>query len=121
MPTTAILQAYSVGEQIAYLKSKGVTFELCSEEEAAEYLSNANNYLRAASYRKLYLHVSIDPEDERTCFEVVVSPMRVGITTSGPLYFHFKKQRWETPSCPVSPLVYRRPPTSCLNPQRMIS
>ncbi|WP_281702599.1 Abi family protein [Cryptobacterium curtum] len=44
----------TVGEQIAHLKSKGVTFELCSEEEAAEYLSNANNYLRAASYRKLY-------------------------------------------------------------------
>lgn len=37
------------------------------------------------------------------------------------LYLHFKKQRSETPSCPVSPLVYRLPPTSCLNPQRMIS
>ena len=41
-------------EQIAHLKSKGVTFDLCSEQEAADYLEHANNYLRATSYRKLY-------------------------------------------------------------------
>lgn len=41
-------------QQIAHLKRKGVTFDFCSEKEAAEYLSMANNYLRAASYRKLY-------------------------------------------------------------------
>lgn len=39
---------------VSVLKAHGVTFELCSEEEAAEYLAHANNYLRAASYRKLY-------------------------------------------------------------------
>lgn len=39
----------TAGEQIVHLKSRGVTFELCSEEEAAGYLSNANNYLRAVS------------------------------------------------------------------------
>ncbi len=44
----------AVDEQIAHLKSKGVTFELCSEEEAAEYLHSANNFLRTSSYRKLY-------------------------------------------------------------------
>lgn len=44
----------SAGEQIDRLRSKGVTFELCSEEEAADYLAHANNYLRAASYRKLF-------------------------------------------------------------------
>lgn len=43
---------------VAHLKSKGVTFDLCSEIDAAAYLAGANNYLRAASYRKLYpVHV----------------------------------------------------------------
>lgn len=41
-------------ELVAHLKSRGVTFELCSEADAAAYLAHANNYLRAASYRKLY-------------------------------------------------------------------
>lgn len=36
------------------LKRRGVTFELCSEDDAVEYLSHANNYLRTASYRKPY-------------------------------------------------------------------
>lgn len=44
----------TVVQQIEHLKSKGVKFELCSEEEAADYLANYNNYLRTASYRKLY-------------------------------------------------------------------
>ena len=44
----------TVGQQIAHMKAKGVTFELVSEEEAAAYLASANNYLRAASYRKLF-------------------------------------------------------------------
>lgn len=33
---------------------KGITFKYFSEEEAAEYLSNVNNYMRTASYRKNY-------------------------------------------------------------------
>lgn len=36
------------------LKAQGVTFRLCSETEATRYLDNENNYLRTASYRKLY-------------------------------------------------------------------
>ncbi|MDO4849568.1 MAG: Abi family protein [Coriobacteriia bacterium] len=44
----------AVSEQIAHLKSRGVTFELCSEAEAADYLRTANNLLRASSYRKLF-------------------------------------------------------------------
>ena len=39
---------------VARLKAKGVTFDRCTEAEAADYLAHANNYLRAASYRKLY-------------------------------------------------------------------
>jgi abortive infection bacteriophage resistance protein len=44
----------TVGEQIEHLKSRGVKFELCSEDAAAFYLEHANNYLRVAAYRKLY-------------------------------------------------------------------
>lgn len=39
---------------ITDLKARGVTFELCTENEAVGYLAHTNNYLRAASYRKLY-------------------------------------------------------------------
>lgn len=44
----------AVEQQIAHMKSKGITFDLCSEEDASEYLAQANNYLRTASYRKLF-------------------------------------------------------------------
>lgn len=43
-----------VADQIDHLKKKGVTFDLCTEEQAAEYLHAANNLLRTSSYRKLY-------------------------------------------------------------------
>lgn len=43
----------AVVEQIEHLKTKGVTFNLCTEEQAAEYLHTANNLLRTSSYRKL--------------------------------------------------------------------
>lgn len=33
---------------------KGITFSIMSEEDAAEYFSKRNNYLRTASYRKNY-------------------------------------------------------------------
>ena len=46
--------SFAVSEQIAHLKSRGVTFELCSEADAAEYLHGANNLLRVSSYRKLF-------------------------------------------------------------------
>lgn len=41
-------------EQIAHLKAKGVTFDCCDETVAADFLRGGNNYLRTASYRKLY-------------------------------------------------------------------
>ena len=46
--------AHTPQELVGLLKSRGVTFELCNEAEAASYLRRVNNYLRAASYRKLY-------------------------------------------------------------------
>ena len=42
-----------IEEQIEHLKSKGVTFELCSEEEAAECLSDKTYYFKVAAYRAL--------------------------------------------------------------------
>ena len=44
----------TVPEQIAHLKSKGVTFTLCTETEATDYLRSGNNLLRTSSYRKLF-------------------------------------------------------------------
>lgn len=39
---------------VAGLRSRGVTFGLVSEADAAAYLRDANNYLRCASYRALF-------------------------------------------------------------------
>lgn len=44
----------TVEEQIAHLTSKGVTFELCSKEEAAECLSDKTYYFKLAAYRALF-------------------------------------------------------------------
>lgn len=44
----------SVEQQVAHLKSKGVTFELCSEEEAIEYLSEHTYYFKLAAFRTLF-------------------------------------------------------------------
>ena len=44
----------TVDRQIAHLKSKGVTFDLCSEDEAAEYLSDRTYYYKLAAYRVLF-------------------------------------------------------------------
>lgn len=52
----------TVDQQIARLKSKGVTFDLCGEEEAADLLANGNNYLRITSYRRLYERKEEGPE-----------------------------------------------------------
>lgn len=49
-------------ELVGLLKSHGVTFERCDEDEAEAYLRHANNYLRAASYRKLYPVKSSGPD-----------------------------------------------------------
>lgn len=41
-------------ELVKDMKTRGITFEWISEEEAIRYLSDDNNYLRTASYRKNY-------------------------------------------------------------------
>lgn len=44
----------TASQLIAKMKSKGITFQYVSEETAAEYLTDKNNYLRTAAYRKNY-------------------------------------------------------------------
>ena len=58
----------SLGEiekQIEHLKQKGVAFELCSEEEAADYLRDKCNFFKLASYRKLFSKYEGGPRDRR--------------------------------------------------------
>ncbi len=44
----------SIDEQIAQLKEKGVTFDLCSEEEARAYLADRTYYFKIRSFRTLF-------------------------------------------------------------------
>ena len=44
----------AIEQQIAHLKQRGVTFELCSEDEAADILSSQDHYFRLAAYRALF-------------------------------------------------------------------
>ena len=44
----------TIDEQIDHLKTKGVTFERCSEPEAAAYLTDVNYYFRVTAYRTLF-------------------------------------------------------------------
>lgn len=44
----------SVEEQITHLEARGVRFDICGKDAAAEYLSKKNNYYKVASYRKLF-------------------------------------------------------------------
>ena len=39
----------TVEQQIEHLKSKGVTFELCSEEDAARYLAERTYFFKVAA------------------------------------------------------------------------
>ena len=50
--TEKIRPMLSSAEQIAHLKSKGVKFELITEEDAANYLIENNNYFKLRAYRK---------------------------------------------------------------------
>lgn len=43
-----------VEEQIEHLKSKGITFELCTEEQAAAYLADRTYLFKLAAYRELF-------------------------------------------------------------------
>lgn len=55
----------TVGRQIEHLKSKGVTFELCTEEDAARYLSERTYFFKIAAYRVLFDKRVGGPRDGR--------------------------------------------------------
>ena len=55
----------TIGQQIEHLKQKGVTFELCSEEEATTYLRDKCNFFKLASYRKLFSKFDGGPHNGR--------------------------------------------------------
>jgi len=44
----------TVEQQIAHLENKGITFKLISKDDAADYLTSKNNFLRTASYREVF-------------------------------------------------------------------
>ena len=44
----------SVQELVEHMKSKGITFNIVSQEDAVRYMEDNNNYFRVASYRKNY-------------------------------------------------------------------
>lgn len=44
----------TVEQQIAHMKEKGITFDLCSEEEAAKHLREKCQFFRIYSYRELF-------------------------------------------------------------------
>lgn len=48
-------------QQVSHLKSKGVKFQLLSEDEAVAYLSKSNNYFRLRSYRTGFPKVDEGP------------------------------------------------------------
>ena len=41
-------------ELVAHMKEKGIEFSIISEEDAIDFLSNHNYYLKLASYRTNY-------------------------------------------------------------------
>lgn len=47
-------QLLSAEEQVAYLKAKGVRFNIMDEAAAQEYLKTRNNYFKLTAYRKNY-------------------------------------------------------------------
>ena len=55
----------TIEQQIEHLKQKGVAFELCSEEEATDYLRDKCNFFKLASYRKLFSKYEGGPRDGR--------------------------------------------------------
>lgn len=52
-----------IDDQIAKLKSRGVAFELCSEEEAASYLADRTYFFKLYAYRTLFEKRVSGPRD----------------------------------------------------------
>lgn len=44
----------TAAEQIHHMQKKGITFDVCSQDEALQYLKENNNYFKLRAYRKNY-------------------------------------------------------------------
>ena len=56
----------TIEQQIEHLRRKGVSFELCSEAEAARILAGQDHYFRLAAYRVLFPKRVGGPRDGNT-------------------------------------------------------
>lgn len=54
VPERCLKPLLTVEQQIAHMKSKGITFDLCSEEEAAAYLADRTYFFKLYAYRVLF-------------------------------------------------------------------
>lgn len=54
MPYKTTKPKQTAQQLVCKMKNKGITFKYISEDDAANYLTNVNNYLRTAAYRKNY-------------------------------------------------------------------
>ena len=50
----ALKPKLTIDEQIEYMKQQGISFELCSEQKAREFLENHNYFFKIKSYAKNY-------------------------------------------------------------------
>lgn len=50
----AVKVKFSIEQQITHMKSKGITFDIVSEQEAYDYLENNNYYFKIKSYAKMF-------------------------------------------------------------------
>ena len=55
MATESDKPLLTIGEQIAHMKKQGIRFDICSVDEAKDYLTNHNNYFRTRSFRTGFL------------------------------------------------------------------
>ena len=53
----------TVDELISHMKDKGIKFNICTEEEAQDFLKNNNYYMKLASYRSNYKKISSGPNE----------------------------------------------------------
>lgn len=55
-------QLLNTDELIAHMKQKGIKFDIISEQDAADFLSGNNYYMKLASYRTNYSKYTMGPK-----------------------------------------------------------
>lgn len=57
---------FTIDELITHMKSKGIKFNIISEEQAKSFLCDNNYYMKLASYRKNYPKYQTGKKKENT-------------------------------------------------------